>query len=56
MVYRVFLIAADLDQLLDAAYAAGCTMWDTADIYGDSEELLGKWYVLLQEVAGSWAI
>lgn len=31
-------------------------MWDTADIYGDSEELLGKWYVLLQEVAESWAI
>jgi aryl-alcohol dehydrogenase-like predicted oxidoreductase len=19
-------------------------MWDTADLYGDSEELLGKWY------------
>ncbi|KAJ6564527.1 NADP-dependent oxidoreductase domain-containing protein [Mycena capillaripes] len=31
-------------KLLDAAYAAGCTMWDTADIYGDSEELLGKWF------------
>ncbi|KAJ7606948.1 Aldo/keto reductase [Mycena polygramma] len=27
-------------KVLDAAYAAGCTMWDTADIYGDSEELL----------------
>ncbi|KAK7052003.1 Aldo/keto reductase [Favolaschia claudopus] len=31
-------------ELLDAAYAAGCTMWDTADIYGDSEEVLGKWF------------
>ncbi|KAJ7182956.1 NADP-dependent oxidoreductase domain-containing protein [Mycena crocata] len=31
-------------KVLDAAYAAGCTMWDTADIYGDSEELLGKWF------------
>ncbi|KAJ7080956.1 NADP-dependent oxidoreductase domain-containing protein [Mycena belliarum] len=31
-------------KVLDAAYAAGCTFWDTADIYGDSEELLGKWF------------
>ncbi|KAJ6607704.1 NADP-dependent oxidoreductase domain-containing protein [Mycena sp. CBHHK59/15] len=31
-------------KVLDAAYAAGCTHWDTADIYGDSEELLGKWF------------
>ncbi|KAJ7089024.1 NADP-dependent oxidoreductase domain-containing protein [Mycena crocata] len=31
-------------KVLDAAYAAGCTMWDTADVYGDSEELLGKWF------------
>ncbi|KAJ7916868.1 NADP-dependent oxidoreductase domain-containing protein [Mycena leptocephala] len=31
-------------KVLDAAYAAGCTMWDTADLYGDSEELLGKWF------------
>ncbi|KAJ7300912.1 hypothetical protein DFH08DRAFT_724836 [Mycena albidolilacea] len=28
--------------VLDAAHAAGATFWDTADIYGDSEELLGK--------------
>ncbi|KAJ7659161.1 Aldo/keto reductase, partial [Mycena polygramma] len=28
---------------LDAAHAAGCTFWDTADLYGDSEELIGKW-------------
>ncbi|KAJ7176894.1 Aldo/keto reductase, partial [Mycena filopes] len=31
-------------KILDAAYAAGCTMWDTADIYMDSEEVLGKWF------------
>ncbi|KAJ7779071.1 Aldo/keto reductase [Mycena metata] len=31
-------------KLLDAAYASGCTMWDTADIYMDSEEILGKWF------------
>jgi hypothetical protein len=34
-------------QVLDAAHAAGSTFWDTADVYGDSEELLGKWYVIL---------
>ncbi|KAH8979149.1 Aldo/keto reductase [Lactarius hatsudake] len=27
-------------KLLDAAYEAGCTNWDTADAYGDSEELI----------------
>ncbi|KAJ7254985.1 Aldo/keto reductase [Mycena haematopus] len=31
-------------KVLDAAYAAGCTFWDTADVYGDSEELIGKWF------------
>ncbi|KAJ7916084.1 NADP-dependent oxidoreductase domain-containing protein [Mycena leptocephala] len=31
-------------KVLDAAHAAGCTFWDTADGYGDSEELLGKWF------------
>ncbi|EAW11068.1 putative aldo-keto reductase (AKR13) [Aspergillus clavatus NRRL 1] len=30
--------------LLDAAYELGETFWDSADIYGDSEELLGKWF------------
>ncbi|KAJ7777559.1 NADP-dependent oxidoreductase domain-containing protein [Mycena maculata] len=30
--------------ILYAAYAAGCTFWDTPDIYGDSEELIGKWF------------
>jgi aryl-alcohol dehydrogenase-like predicted oxidoreductase len=32
-----------LHQILDAVYAAGCTNWDTADAYGDSEELIGSW-------------
>ncbi|KAJ6459849.1 NADP-dependent oxidoreductase domain-containing protein [Mycena sanguinolenta] len=30
-------------KVLDAAYAAGCTFWDTAEVYNDSEELIGKW-------------
>ncbi|KAJ7659143.1 NADP-dependent oxidoreductase domain-containing protein [Mycena polygramma] len=31
-------------KVLDAAHAAGCTFWDTTDLYGDSEELIGKWF------------
>ncbi|KAF8178870.1 NADP-dependent oxidoreductase domain-containing protein [Mycena galopus ATCC 62051] len=31
-------------KVLDAAHAAGCIFWDTADVYGDSEELIGKWF------------
>ncbi|KAJ7056998.1 NADP-dependent oxidoreductase domain-containing protein [Mycena amicta] len=31
-------------KVLDAAHGAGCTMWDTADRYGESEEILGKWF------------
>ncbi|KAJ7469719.1 NADP-dependent oxidoreductase domain-containing protein [Mycena latifolia] len=31
-------------KVLDAAHAAGCTFWDTADVYMDSEVLLGKWF------------
>lgn len=30
-------------QILDAAYERGSTFWDTADIYNDNEELIGKW-------------
>jgi aryl-alcohol dehydrogenase-like predicted oxidoreductase len=29
--------------VLDAAYAAGCRNWDTADVYRDAEDLIGKW-------------
>lgn len=31
---------------LDHAYASGNRFWDTADMYGDSEDLLGKWFKL----------
>ncbi|KZT07967.1 Aldo/keto reductase [Laetiporus sulphureus 93-53] len=37
---RVELLAP----VLDAVYENGCTMWDTADAYADSEELIGKWF------------
>jgi predicted aldo/keto reductase-like oxidoreductase len=30
-------------KFLDHIYAAGETHWDSADIYGDSEDLLGKY-------------
>ncbi|KIX09201.1 uncharacterized protein Z518_00280 [Rhinocladiella mackenziei CBS 650.93] len=30
--------------LLDHAHAIGETFWDTADIYFDSEEIIGKWF------------
>ena len=28
---------------MDAVYESGCTFWDTADAYGDNEELIAKW-------------
>ncbi|KAI6019787.1 NADP-dependent oxidoreductase domain-containing protein [Pisolithus orientalis] len=31
-------------KVLDAALDYGCTLWDTANAYGDSEELIGKWF------------
>ncbi|KKY23905.1 putative aldo-keto reductase [Phaeomoniella chlamydospora] len=31
-------------QLLDEVYAAGELFWDSADVYGDSEDLIGKWF------------
>lgn len=30
-------------QFLDQLYASGERFWDTADAYGDSEELIGMW-------------
>ena len=30
--------------LLDRAYEIGQRFWDTADMYGDSEDLIGKWF------------
>ncbi|KAF4471861.1 aldo-keto reductase [Fusarium albosuccineum] len=29
---------------LDRAYELGSTFWDTADLYGDGEALIGKWF------------
>ncbi|KIJ16033.1 hypothetical protein PAXINDRAFT_168671 [Paxillus involutus ATCC 200175] len=31
-------------KVLDTALSNGCTFWDTANIYGDSEALIGKWF------------
>ena len=33
-------------QFLDQLYASGARFWDTSDAYGDSEDLLGKWFSL----------
>ncbi len=30
--------------MLDAVYENGITHWDTADVYGDSEKLMGQWF------------
>ncbi|BCS20898.1 putative aldo-keto reductase (AKR13) [Aspergillus puulaauensis] len=30
--------------ILDRALELGATFWDTSDLYGDSEKLLGKWF------------
>ncbi|PWY82560.1 putative aldo-keto reductase [Aspergillus eucalypticola CBS 122712] len=35
--------------LLDQAYALGERFWDTADVYGDNEDLLGKWFKANQD-------
>ncbi|KAB5566038.1 NADP-dependent oxidoreductase domain-containing protein [Coniochaeta sp. 2T2.1] len=36
-------------KLLDHAWELGCTNWDTADLYGDSEDVIGKWFKLHPE-------
>ncbi|KAI1492864.1 putative aldo-keto reductase [Biscogniauxia mediterranea] len=30
--------------ILDRALELGCTHWDTSDLYGDNESLVGKWF------------
>lgn len=35
--------------LLDRAWELGCTFWDSSDRYGDSEELIGRWFRLHPE-------
>ncbi|KAI0092295.1 NADP-dependent oxidoreductase domain-containing protein [Irpex rosettiformis] len=39
-------IASDEERLkfLDDLYETGCTMWDSANVYADSEDLIGKWF------------
>ena len=39
-------VASDEERfkLLDRAIELGCTYFDTADVYGDSEDLLGKYF------------
>jgi aryl-alcohol dehydrogenase-like predicted oxidoreductase len=32
-------------QFLDYVYHSGIHNWDTSDVYGDSEDLLGKWFI-----------
>jgi hypothetical protein len=34
----------DRFKVLDRAYELGQTFWDSSDIYGDSEELVGAWF------------
>ncbi|KIK79492.1 hypothetical protein PAXRUDRAFT_834063 [Paxillus rubicundulus Ve08.2h10] len=31
-------------KVLDTALSKGCNFWDTANIYGDNEALIGKWF------------
>ena len=31
-------------KLLDRAHELGCVHWDSAALYGDSEDLLGNWF------------
>ncbi|THU75937.1 Aldo/keto reductase, partial [Dendrothele bispora CBS 962.96] len=31
-------------KLLDGVFESGCNHWDTANVYGDSEDLIGKWF------------
>ncbi|KAJ7280242.1 NADP-dependent oxidoreductase domain-containing protein [Mycena rebaudengoi] len=38
-----YVVLFDNEQVLDTAFAQGCTHFDTARIYGDSEVLIGKW-------------
>ena len=31
-------------KLLDRAHELGCVHWDSAALYGDSEDLVGNWF------------
>ncbi|THU75936.1 Aldo/keto reductase, partial [Dendrothele bispora CBS 962.96] len=45
---RMSVVASTSDEdrlkLLDSVLESGCNHWDTADVYGDSEEVIGKWF------------
>lgn len=34
---------------MERAWELGATNWDTADAYGDNEDLIGKWFALHPE-------
>jgi aryl-alcohol dehydrogenase-like predicted oxidoreductase len=34
----------DRFKVLDRAYELGQTFWDTADVYGDNEDIIGGWF------------
>ncbi|KDQ50794.1 hypothetical protein JAAARDRAFT_141386 [Jaapia argillacea MUCL 33604] len=34
----------DWFKIFDALLEKGCTFWDTANVYGQSEEMIGKWF------------
>ena len=34
----------DRFKILDAAYERGLLFWDTADVYNDNEDLIGRWF------------
>ncbi|KAM6492734.1 Aldo/keto reductase [Amanita muscaria] len=42
--YEATLPDEERFKALNAAYEEGCTFWDTADAYGDSEDLIGQWF------------
>ncbi|KAH6854360.1 NADP-dependent oxidoreductase domain-containing protein [Chaetomium sp. MPI-CAGE-AT-0009] len=39
----------DRFKVLDRAWEIGCVNWDTADVYGDNEDFIGKWFKLHPE-------
>ncbi|MCJ1311779.1 hypothetical protein MMC25_005452 [Agyrium rufum] len=43
-VYGPKMTDADRTAFLDTAYEMGDTAWDTADEYGDCEDILGRWF------------
>ncbi|KAF2836217.1 aldo/keto reductase [Patellaria atrata CBS 101060] len=42
--YGVPTLDEDRFKLLDRVYELGCVHWDSAALYGDSEELIGRWF------------